>query len=98
MELSAIPRTHTIPSDAFHFWWDVEDVPVLTIESGDTVVLETREVTDDQITPHSPAETLVALDEDRLYPLTGPIRIEGAAPGDTLAVDILELWPGRWGW
>lgn len=67
---------------------------MLTIESGDTVVLETREVTDDQITPHSPAETLVALDEDRLYPLTGPIRIEGAAPGDTLAVDILELWPG----
>lgn len=51
-------------------------------------MLQTREVTDDQITPSSTAEALVALDADRFYPLTGPVRIEGAAPGDTLA-------PGR---
>jgi acetamidase/formamidase len=39
-----------------------------------------------------------AFDFATLYNLLGPVYIEGARPGDTLRVDILELDPGAWGW
>ena len=32
------------------------------------------------------------------HPLTGPVHIEGAGPGDTLVVAILEIKPASWGW
>jgi len=38
------------------------------------------------------------LDFDTLYHLSGPVFVEGAAPGDTLRIEILELEPGDWGW
>jgi acetamidase/formamidase len=31
-------------------------------------------------------------------PVTGPVFVKGAEPGDVLAVDILELRPRDWGW
>jgi acetamidase/formamidase len=34
----------------------------------------------------------------RGHPLTGPIHVQGAEPGDTLAIEILEVWPAAWGW
>ena len=34
--------THEFPTDRVHFTWDVDNEPVLTVESGDTVVYETR--------------------------------------------------------
>jgi acetamidase/formamidase len=40
----------------------------------------------------------VEWDFDTIYNLVGPILVEGASPGDTLEVEILELEPGRWGW
>lgn len=81
-----------------HFTWDVTHEPALTIESGDTVMLETRDVSDNQITPASTAAALAEIDPERLYPLAGPIHIDGAMPGDTLAVEIVDLAPREWGW
>jgi acetamidase/formamidase len=81
-----------------HFKWDVGNEPALTVRSGDTVTLESRDVSDDQITPSSTADILGALDWDRIYPLAGPIAVEDAEPGDTLAVEILELRTKDWGW
>ena len=92
------PTTHELPGDLVHFTWDVTHEPALAIESGDTVVLETRDVSDDQITPSSTAVALADIDWERLYPLAGPIHVAGAAPGDTLAVEILDLTPRDWGW
>jgi acetamidase/formamidase len=68
------------------------------IGSGDAVVYETRDVSDGQITPDSTAEAIGELDLTRLYPLAGPVRVEGAEPGDTLAVEILELQTRGWGY
>ena len=90
-------RTHHVPQDRVHFMWDVDHEPVLTIASGDTVVMQTRDVSDNQITPGSTAADL-DLDWDRVYPLAGPIAVEGAQPGQTLAVEILDLHPLGWGW
>jgi acetamidase/formamidase len=81
-----------------HYAWDVGNEPVLTIASGDTVVVHTRDVSDNQITPESKADAIVALDWARVYPLAGPIRVNGAQPGDTLAVEILDLHTQGWGY
>ncbi|KQR36009.1 acetamidase/formamidase family protein [Deinococcus sp. Leaf326] len=34
----------------------------------------------------------------RGHPLTGPVYVEGAQPGDTLVVELLEVRTGDWGW
>jgi acetamidase/formamidase len=96
-ELS-VASTHYFPQDRAHFTWDVSNPPVLTIDSGDVVVLHTREVTDNQIGPDSDTSALTALDWDRVYPLAGPIAVNGAMPGDTLAVEILDIRTEGWGW
>jgi acetamidase/formamidase len=41
---------------------------------------------------------IATLDWDRVYPLAGPIAVDGAQPGDTLAVEILDLHTQGWGW
>ncbi len=40
----------------------------------------------------------VTWDFDTIYNLAGPVLVEGAAPGDTLEIEILALTPGPWGW
>jgi acetamidase/formamidase len=93
-----MPDEHQFPDDRVHFTWDVDHEPVLTVHSGDTVTLESRDVSDNQLGPGSQSSDIEALDWDRVYPLAGPIAIEGAQPGDTLAVEILELRTKDWGW
>jgi acetamidase/formamidase len=91
-------RVHYLPLDQVHFTWDTDNEPVLTVASGDTVVMQTRDVSDNQITPESTADAIASLDWDRVYPLAGPIAVEGARPGDTLGVEIVDLHPQGWGW
>ena len=91
-------RTHYFPDDQVHFTWDAGTEPVLTVESGDTVVVHTRDVSDNQITPASTTADIDRLDWDRVYPLAGPIAVEGAEPGDTLAVEVLDIHTEGWGW
>jgi acetamidase/formamidase len=91
-------KTHYFPADRVHFSWDVGHEPALEIESGDTVVVETREVTDGQIAPSSTAEAIATMDWARVYPLAGPVRVNGAEPGDTLAVEILDIHTQGWGY
>lgn len=91
-------RTHYLAPDDIHFLWDATHEPNLTVESGDTVVMHTRDVSDNQIGPDSTADAIEAIDFDRLYPLAGPIEVAGAEPGDTLAIEILDLNTQGWGW
>jgi acetamidase/formamidase len=92
-----MPRTHHV-QDGVHFLWDVGHEPLLVIDPGDTVVVRTRDVSDNQIGPDSDAGALAGLDFDRLYPLCGPIAVRGAEPGDTLVVDVLDIHTQGWGW
>ena len=90
--------THYFPEDRVHFTWDAGNEPVITIADGDTVVINTRDVSDNQIGPDSDASVIDGLNWDRVYPLAGPIAVEGAKPGDTLVVEILDLRTRGWGW
>jgi acetamidase/formamidase len=80
-----------------HYVWDNSLAPRLTIQSGDTVTFQTRDAADGHFRLESTAADVATLDF-RGHPLTGPVRIEGAKPGDTLQIDILEVQPGPFGW
>ncbi len=90
--------TRYVPPESVHFTWDVQHPPALAVESGDVVVLHTRDVTDNQITPTSTAATLATLNWERVYPLAGPVYVNGAQPGDTLAIEILDIHTQGWGY
>jgi acetamidase/formamidase len=98
MRTLRMPATHYAPPDQVHFTWDAGHAPSLTIADGDTVVFHTRDVSDNQIGPGSDASVVAGMDWDRVYPLVGPVYVEGAKPGDTLAVEILDLHTQGWGW
>ena len=91
-------RTHELPADRVHYTWDAGNEPVVTIDSGDTVVMSTRDVSDEQINASVDASVIATLDWDRVYPLAGPIAVNGAEPGDTLAIEVVDLRTKRWGW
>ncbi len=93
-----MPRTHYLSDENVHYKWDVANEPVLVVDSGDTVVLWTRDVSDNQVGPDSDSSALADFDWDRAYPLTGPIGINDAEPGDTLAIEVLDVHTQGWGW
>jgi len=71
--------------------------PVITVKPGDTVIMETRDAFDGQITPGSTAADVIPtflggpLNLNRVHPLTGPVAIQGAEPGDLLVVHIVDI-------
>jgi acetamidase/formamidase len=88
---------HVIDPARVHHGWDSTLAPVLRIASGDTVRYDLRMAGHGQVR-EGDAYPDTALDFATLYHLSGPVHVEGARPGDTLRVDILELTPGDWGW
>ncbi|HET6319587.1 MAG TPA: acetamidase/formamidase family protein [Chloroflexota bacterium] len=82
---------------AIHYKWNAALLPVLRVPSGSEVTVETRSGEDDQLRQSSTSADVDALDMRRLHALSGPVFIEEALPGDTLAVQILEVTHGDWG-
>ncbi len=80
-----------------HNRWHPSIPPVMTLAPGDELVMETRDAVDGQITRASTLEDVMRLNPNRIHPLTGPVCIEGAEPGDILVVDILEVVPASFG-
>jgi acetamidase/formamidase len=68
------------------------------IQPGDTVVFETLEASAGQVFPGCSSEAVRALDFSLIHPLTGPVYVEGAEPGDALVVDIVSIKHKGWGW
>jgi formamidase len=80
-----------------HNRWHEEIPPILTVNAGDQVVVETRDALDGQITPASTPEDVRRVDLGKAHALTGPIYVEGAEPGDLLEVKIQAVRPERFG-
>lgn len=72
--------------------------PVLTVPSGAVIEVFTEEASDGQLTLSSTAADVATLDFDPIHPLTGPVYVEGAEPGDVLAVTLHEIQLGEYGW
>lgn len=89
--------THEIPGPPFRLW-STEHEPVLTVSDGDVVEFTVQDasggVYDDAQTGANPP----ALDFDRVYPLAGPVVVEGAESGDVVSLEPLEFTTGDWAW
>jgi acetamidase/formamidase len=82
-------------------WLDPKEKPQLTIESGDTVSIETLMHAKDQIQSGVPIEKIVELRKANPgggpHSMTGPIFVKGAMPGDVLEIRILKIVPKKTG-
>jgi acetamidase/formamidase len=72
--------------------------PAIRVPGGAVIEAYTHEATGGQLNIDSTVHDFESVDMDRVHTLTGPIYVEGAEPGDILAVELLELEPGDWGW
>ena len=106
-----MPRTHHLAIDPArplaqqpqtgHNRWHEDIPPALEVAPGDTVILETRDAFDGQLSPASTRDDVGALNLGPVHPLTGPVYIQGAQPGDLLEVKLLDVDPdpfGSWGY
>jgi formamidase len=80
-----------------HNRWHPDIPPVLRVDPGDTVVLETRDAFDGAVTMAMTSADLHRVDLDLVHPLSGPVFINGAEPGDLLEVHIVEVAPQPFG-
>ena len=79
------PYRHTFGPDV---------APMARVAPGETVIIHTQDCFQGRLCREDQAPSVV-LGAQRLNPLTGPIWIEGAEPGDTLVVHIDDLQPAR---
>ncbi len=76
-----------------------DHAPVLTVDPGDTVTVGSLDASGYLARQTSPGEAQPRMfAEARGHCLTGPIEVRGARPGDMLALRLLSLRPGGWGW
>ncbi len=100
---SAAERTvpapaHSLRADQTHNRWSRAIPPILRVPSGTVIEAYLEEASDGQLTPASTAADLASISFDPIHPLTGPVFVEGASPGDVLAVTLHEIEIGDWGW
>ena len=89
---------HTIHAEKHHFGWDNSLRPALEAEPGQSVEFEVSDASGGQLSRESNRADVGSLDFSRVNPVTGPVFVKGAHPGDVLEVEILDFGPLSWGW
>jgi formamidase len=65
--------------------------PVVEVGEGEEVALETRDALDGQLKPGTTVADFASLDAGAVHPLTGPVFVKGAAPGDILEIEFTDI-------
>jgi acetamidase/formamidase len=93
-------KHHVLPAtlDTVQWGWlDPREKPKLTVNSGDTVSMETMMHAHDKVQPGMTIEQAVELRKANPgggpHSMTGPIYVNGAEPGDVLEIRILKIEP-----
>lgn len=89
---------YTIHGRHHHFGWDNALAPAERVAPGSTIFFECLDSSGGQLSPESSVEDIARLDFARINPVTGPIFVDGAEPGDALKVTIEEFKPSGFGW
>ncbi len=87
-----------IGRDTYHLVWDAAIPPVLRVASGSVVSFDVLDASCGQITADSAVADIASLDFSQVDQVGGPVYVEGAEPGDTLEIELLEFQPADWGW
>jgi acetamidase/formamidase len=97
---NAAAKTYILPAVAGTTRWGVFDTgkaPVLHINPGDTVIIQTLPAADNQVVPGVSAAKINAMGAANLsrgpHTITGPIYVDGAEPGDVLSIHINNIVP-----
>ncbi len=85
-----LTASHTIHNAHSHFGWDNSFPPVKTIAPGEVVEFETTDASGRQLSPSSTVEDVANLDFGKINPVTGPIYVDEAEPGDAMAFE--SVW------
>jgi acetamidase/formamidase len=96
--MTGLQHKHTIHKDHIHHGWNNAFPPAITIAPGESVSFETADASGGQLKPGSTEADLAKLDLAFVNPVTGPVFIDGAKPGDALKVTVLSFKPSGWGW
>src|SRR5215468_1257243 len=67
--------------------------PIVTADEGEEVVLATRDGVDGQLNPGTTEADMAKMEAGAIHPLTGPVFVKGARPGDMLEVEFLDIAP-----
>jgi amidase len=89
---------HTIHGAQHHFGWDNSLAPALRAEPGATILFHCRDSSAGQFTAASTVAEVASLDFSRVNPVSGPVYVAGAEPGDALKITIDGFTPSGWGW
>ena len=81
-----------------HNRWHPDVEPILEVDSGEEVVLQTRDASDGQVPFGACLEDLSNVARGVVHPLTGPVYVKGAEPGDVLEVEYMDVIPEPAGW
>ncbi|ENH6339650.1 acetamidase/formamidase family protein [Burkholderia vietnamiensis] len=88
----------TIHALQHHFGWDNSYAPVLRVAPGERIEFDCRDSSNGYFTPDSTVGDVATMPFDKINPVSGPIHVDGAQPGDVLQVSIEQFTPGGFGW
>jgi acetamidase/formamidase len=88
----------TIHSAHHHCGWDNSLAPVATVAPGETMRFECLDAAGGHFHAGSTAADIARMDGRRVNPVTGPVFVDGAEPGDCLKVTVGEFEPSGFGW
>ncbi|MDP8949829.1 MAG: acetamidase/formamidase family protein [Actinomycetota bacterium] len=101
-----MPQEHLVRVDPFeplgrepgtgHNRWHEAIEPVLEVDPGDTVVYETRDAVDAQLNSSSTESEVGQVNLNVVHPLTGPVYVKGAEPGDQLEIELVHIEADPW--
>jgi formamidase len=80
----------------WHNRWHPDIPPVVEVDEGEEIALETRDATDGYLTPRSTEADFPSLQVGAIHPLTGPVLVKGARPGDLLEIEFVDIVPQPW--
>ncbi len=89
---------YTIHGRHHHHGWDNSFAPVERVAPGSTLEFECLDSSGGQLTAESTVDDVGRLDFALVNPVTGPIFVEGAEPGDALKITVESFTPSGFGW
>src|SRR5262245_39196212 len=93
---AGVPGAKTVDgfSKVLHNRFNQDIPPVMSVREGEAVQFLCRDALDIGTAARTLAPTgILTLDLAKVHPLTGPVSIEGAEPGDVLEVEIVDVAP-----
>src|SRR5215468_11869259 len=79
-----------------HNRWHPDIPPIVEVDEGEEVALETRDGIDGFLNARSTEADFPSVQFGAVHPLTGPVLVKGAKPGDLLECEFVDIVPQPW--